>query len=78
MMLLPFHQRGVDIPVANRIANYMVVQITPIGIANLGWRFYLIWMSFNAIFIPVRPTTFNSQIMFTDPRFQQVGLVSLS
>jgi len=24
------------------------------GIASLGWRFYLIWVAFNAIFVPVR------------------------
>ncbi|KAG5650507.1 hypothetical protein H0H81_011997 [Sphagnurus paluster] len=34
------------------ISNYIVVQITPSGIASLGWRFYLIWMVFNAIFVP--------------------------
>lgn len=38
----------------HRISNYIVVQITPTGIANLGWRFYLIWVVFNAIFVPVR------------------------
>ena len=37
-----------------RISNYIVVQITPPGIASLGWKFYLIWTVFNAIFIPVR------------------------
>jgi len=39
---------------SNWIANYIVVQITPTGIAHLGWRFYLIWMVFNALFVPVR------------------------
>lgn len=39
--------------IAHRISNYMVVQITPLGIANLGWKFYLIWVVFNAIFVPV-------------------------
>ena len=29
------------------------MQITPVGIANLGWRFYIIWAIFNAIFVPV-------------------------
>ncbi|KAF5370249.1 hypothetical protein D9757_012007 [Collybiopsis confluens] len=38
---------------SNWIANYIVVQITPTGIQNLGWKFYLIWMSFNIVFIPV-------------------------
>ena len=31
----------------------MVVQITPIGIANLGWRFYIVWAVLNAIIVPV-------------------------
>ncbi|KAJ7083996.1 general substrate transporter [Mycena belliarum] len=38
---------------ANWLSNYLIVEITPIGIASLGWRFYLIWMVFNALFIPV-------------------------
>lgn len=38
---------------SNWISNYVVVQATPPGLANLGWKFYLIWMSFNAIFVPV-------------------------
>lgn len=37
----------------SRISNFIVVQITPIGINRLGWRFYLIWMAFNAAFVPV-------------------------
>lgn len=39
---------------SNWLANYLIVEITPAGIASLGWRFYLIWMFFNALFIPVR------------------------
>ncbi|KAJ7472045.1 general substrate transporter [Mycena latifolia] len=38
---------------ANWLSNYLIVEITPAGIASLGWRFYLIWMFFNALFIPV-------------------------
>ena len=30
----------------------MVVEITPIGIANLQWRFYIIWTLFNFAFLP--------------------------
>lgn len=30
----------------------MVVEITPIGIDSLGWRFYIIWTIFNASFVP--------------------------
>ncbi|KAJ7226982.1 general substrate transporter [Mycena pura] len=38
---------------ANWLSNYIIVEITPPGIASLGWRFYLIWMFFNALFVPV-------------------------
>ncbi|KAH9475261.1 MFS-type transporter oryC [Psilocybe cubensis] len=51
---------------SNWISNYIVVQITPSGIANIGWRFYLIWVVFNAIFVPlvwlVYPETSNRQL----------------
>ncbi|KAK7047785.1 hypothetical protein VNI00_006113 [Paramarasmius palmivorus] len=38
---------------SNWISNFLVVQITPIGISNLGWRFYIIWVVLNAAIIPV-------------------------
>ncbi|KAL4891990.1 general substrate transporter [Aspergillus ambiguus] len=37
----------------NWIFNFMVVEITPIGIQNLGWRFYIIWVVLNAAMVPV-------------------------
>ncbi|KAH8198780.1 hypothetical protein TruAng_007055 [Truncatella angustata] len=37
----------------NWIINFMVVEITPIGIASIGWRFYIIWTVFNFSFIPI-------------------------
>lgn len=36
----------------NWIINFMVVEITPIGIDNLQWKFYIIWTIFNFCFIP--------------------------
>jgi hypothetical protein len=36
----------------NWILNFMVVEVTPIGIQNLGWRFYIIWIVLNAVIIP--------------------------
>lgn len=33
--------------------NYMVVQVTPPGIQNLGWRFWIIWAVICFTFIPV-------------------------
>ncbi|KAB8295094.1 hypothetical protein EYC80_007032 [Monilinia laxa] len=38
---------------SNWIVNFMVVEITPIGIENLGWKFYIIWTIFNACFVPI-------------------------
>ena len=31
----------------------MVVEITPIGIQSLHWKFYVIWTIFNASFVPI-------------------------
>lgn len=31
----------------------VVVEITPIGIQTLGWQFYIIWIVFNASFLPI-------------------------
>lgn len=38
---------------ANWIFNFMVVEITPIGIEKLGCQFYIIWTVFNASFVPI-------------------------
>ncbi|RKL40408.1 hypothetical protein BFJ70_g5637 [Fusarium oxysporum] len=35
------------------ITNFIVVEITPIGIQNLGWRFWIVWTVTNALFLPV-------------------------
>ncbi|KAF8631640.1 hypothetical protein AX17_005042 [Amanita inopinata Kibby_2008] len=60
---------------SNWISNYIVVQITPIGIANLGWRFYLIWMVFNAAFVPliwlVYPETANRHLEDIDRVYRE-------
>ncbi|KAF4544207.1 Sugar transporter [Lasiodiplodia theobromae] len=37
----------------NWIFNFMVVEITPPGIASLGWQFYIIWTVFNGAFVPI-------------------------
>ncbi|KAF1344962.1 general substrate transporter [Delphinella strobiligena] len=37
----------------NWIFNFMVVEITQIGIQNLQWKFYIIWTLFNAAFVPI-------------------------
>ena len=37
----------------SRITNFVIVEITPIGIQTLGWRFWIVWTVFNAVFVPV-------------------------
>lgn len=37
----------------NWITNYAVVLITPIGIANIGWRYYILYAVLNASFVPI-------------------------
>ncbi|KAK4508650.1 hypothetical protein PRZ48_002389 [Zasmidium cellare] len=37
----------------NWIFNFMVVEITPIGIDTLHWKFYVIWTVLNASFVPI-------------------------
>jgi len=32
---------------------HQVVEITPIGIQTLQWKFYIIWTLFNAAFVPI-------------------------
>ncbi|KAF2192596.1 general substrate transporter [Zopfia rhizophila CBS 207.26] len=41
----------------NWIFNFMVVEVTPPGIENLQWRFYIIWTIFNFAFIPTAGRT---------------------
>ena len=35
------------------MCNFIVVEITPIGIQSLGWHFYIIWIVFNFSFVPL-------------------------
>ncbi|KIW03943.1 uncharacterized protein PV09_04781 [Verruconis gallopava] len=37
----------------NWIFNFMVVEITPIGIQHLQWKFYIVWTILNASFVPI-------------------------
>ncbi|KAF9074248.1 hexose carrier protein [Rhodocollybia butyracea] len=65
---------------SNWISNYIVVQITPTGIQNLGWRFYLIWFAFNAAFVPLvwlfYPETSNRHLEDIDSLYREnQGLV---
>lgn len=35
------------------LTNFIVVEVTPIELQNLGWQFYIIWTCTNAAFLPV-------------------------
>ncbi len=51
---LHMRTKGAAVGTASNWAfNYMVVQITPIGIKTLSWKFYIIWIVFNAAFVPI-------------------------
>lgn len=52
--------RDIPLPLPNekadsylRITNFVIVEITPIGIQNLGWKFWIVWTVFNAVFLPI-------------------------
>ncbi|KAL2223044.1 putative MFS sugar transporter [Thermoascus aurantiacus ATCC 26904] len=54
MGVLGMRTKGASLAMAtNWIMNYMVVQVTPPGIANLGWRFWIIWACICFSFIPI-------------------------
>ncbi|UPL04283.1 hypothetical protein LCI18_015217 [Fusarium solani-melongenae] len=51
---LRLRQRGSSISTAaNWIFNYMIVQITPISIENIGWKTYIIFAVLNALWVPL-------------------------
>ena len=54
LLPLRLRQRGSSLSTAsNWIMNYMVVQITPPAIANIGYRTYIIFAVLNAAWVPV-------------------------
>ncbi|PWY66506.1 general substrate transporter [Aspergillus sclerotioniger CBS 115572] len=51
---LPMRTKTAAVSTAtNWIMNFVVVEITPIGIQSIGWKFWVIWTVFNAAFLPV-------------------------
>jgi Sugar (and other) transporter len=51
---LRLRQRGSSISTAsNWICNYLIVQITPPAITNIGWRTYIIFAVLNAFWVPI-------------------------
>lgn len=66
---------GVALSVAtNWILNFMVAEVTPIGIENLGWRFWVIWAIICASFVPIvylfYPETANRSLEDIDRFFE--------
>ncbi|RWA05335.1 hypothetical protein EKO27_g9770 [Xylaria grammica] len=58
----------------NLLTNFVIVEITPIGIRNIGWRFWIVWTIFNAAFLPViyffYPETANRTLEDLDEYFR--------
>lgn len=51
---LPMRTKGAAVAtMTNWLTNFVIVEITPIGIQNLGWKFWIVWTIFNAVFLPV-------------------------
>ncbi|KAK9450516.1 general substrate transporter [Limtongia smithiae] len=49
---LEVRTKGAAIAAAtNWIVNYMVVQVTPPGVASLGWKFWIVWTTISASFV---------------------------
>ncbi|KAG0652492.1 Sugar transporter STL1 [Hyphodiscus hymeniophilus] len=72
---LEMRTKGASLAMAtNWIMNYMVAEITPSGIANLGWRFWIIWAVICASFIPITfffyPETANRSLEDIDRFFE--------
>lgn len=49
--------------------------VTPIGIDNIGWKFYIIWAILNALFVPIiyvfYPETANRRLEDIDRYFAE-------
>ncbi|ODM20755.1 hypothetical protein SI65_03808 [Aspergillus cristatus] len=51
---LPMQTKSAPVATAtNWICNFIIVEITPIGIQNIGWKFWIIWMVLTATFLLV-------------------------
>lgn len=75
---LRLRQRGSSVSTAcNWIFNYMIVQITPIAISNIGYRTYIIFAVLNATWVPLIylffPETKGLQLEDIDRLFAKEG-----
>ncbi|KAI0478253.1 general substrate transporter [Xylaria cf. heliscus] len=51
---LPMRTKGAALAtMTNWITNFLVVEVTPIGIQKIGWKFYVIWAVVNAVALPI-------------------------
>ncbi|OJJ61781.1 hypothetical protein ASPSYDRAFT_75794 [Aspergillus sydowii CBS 593.65] len=51
---LPMRTKGAAVATATDwITNFVIVEITPIGIQNIGWKFWIVWTITNLSFLPV-------------------------
>lgn len=72
---LEMRTKGSSLAMAtNWIMNYMVAEVTPSGIANLGWKFWIIWAVICFSFIPITfffyPETANRSLEDIDRFFE--------
>lgn len=47
------YDSGQELTSVARLTNFVIVEITPIGIQNLGWKFWIVFTVFNTAFMPV-------------------------
>ncbi|KAH9904152.1 putative MFS sugar transporter [Xylariomycetidae sp. FL2044] len=51
---LPMRTKGAAVAtMTDWLTNFIVVEVTPIGLDTLGWRFYIIWTVINAVSLPI-------------------------
>lgn len=51
---LPMRTKGAAVATATDwITNFVVVEITPVAVDNIGWRFWIVWTVTNAVFLPI-------------------------
>ncbi|KAJ5815829.1 Major facilitator superfamily domain general substrate transporter [Penicillium robsamsonii] len=51
---LPMRTKGAAAATATDwLTNFIVVEITPIGIQSIGWKFWIVWTVTNAAFLPI-------------------------
>jgi hypothetical protein len=51
---LPMRTKGAAVAtMTDWLTNFIVVEVTPHGLQNLGWQFYIIWTVINAASLPI-------------------------